>query len=535
MAANGDTVTLLPGGAGDSYAASEATPVRIRHVVHVVGDTGSARPLVKVDSSSTTGTSGFSVETDAAGTTISHVAFQTTGFLPIQAPGRVDMSDIAVKASEGCLYLTGANSSLTDSSLETSFADTPNGICLYAQADGVVVRNVEVTDTGGVPGANGTAAQLFGAGIRVEGIRVRSAGQGVRLGGSEADPAVMRRADVRGGGLGVTTSNAILTDSLIVMNSANAAAAIGVGGTLRNVTAIATGTGSRGLHLRAAEGSVGSTTDVRNSILRGDDKDVSIEETYPGQGTPGCNPVIDVGCIAYIPPRTAGTLVIGNSNFRTTQVGPGGVLTDAGGNSAADPLFVNAGAGDFHLSFGSPGIDTGADSPQNGSQDLDGATRKQGAAVDMGAYEYPTAVLSPDSTKPLVTGLSETNRVFAVGREPTPVAAKRHERGTTFVFKSSEAGAATLTISRVGPGRRRGKQCVKPTKKNRRGRHCTRHTRVRPSLRRTIAAGATAVPFSGRIGKRALKTGSYRLTVIVADAAGNRSKPRSVAFRVVRR
>ena len=41
---------------------------------------------------------------------------------------------------------------------------------------------------------------------------------------------------------------------------------------------------------------------------------------------------------------------------------------------------------------------------------------------------------------------------------------------------------------------------------------CTRYIAVKPSLKR-----------------------SYRLTVVVADAAGNRSKPRSIGFRVVRR
>jgi hypothetical protein len=155
----------------------------------------------------------------------------------------------------------------------------------------------------------------------------------------------------------------------------------------------------------------------------------------------------------------------------------------------------------------------------------------------MGAYEFPTPVVPPDVTRPLVTGLGETNKAFAVGRAPTPVTAraKRHKRGTTFVFTASEAGAATLTISRAVPGRRRGKRCVQPTKKNRRARKCTRYTRVRPSLSRAVAGGATAVRFSGRIGKRALKPGRYKLTVVVADAAGNRSKPKSIGFRVVRR
>ena len=71
--------------------------------------------------------------------------------------------------------------------------------------------------------------------------------------------------------------------------------------------------------------------------------------------------------------------------------------------------------------------------------------------------------------------------------------------------------------------------------KCRRAKRCTRYIAVRPSLKRAVAAGPTAVPFSGRIGRRALRPGRSRLTVVVADAAGNRSKPRSIGFRVVRR
>jgi hypothetical protein len=103
------------------------------------------------------------------------------------------------------------------------------------------------------------------------------------------------------------------------------------------------------------------------------------------------------------------------------------------------------------------------------------------------------------------------------------------------VFRSSEAGTATLKIGRARPGRRRGKRCVKPTRKNRRAKPCTRYVAVKPSLKRAVTAGPTAVPFSGRIGKKALKPGKYRVTVVVADAAGNRSKPKSIGFRVVRR
>jgi hypothetical protein len=61
---------------------------------------------------------------------------------------------------------------------------------------------------------------------------------------------------------------------------------------------------------------------------------------------------------------------------------------DAGaGTLAADPRFVDAAVGDFHLALESPCIDAGAgdDAP---ARDLDGVLRPQGNAVDLGAYEF---------------------------------------------------------------------------------------------------------------------------------------------------
>jgi hypothetical protein len=53
--------------------------------------------------------------------------------------------------------------------------------------------------------------------------------------------------------------------------------------------------------------------------------------------------------------------------------------------------------------------------------------------------------------------------------------------------------------------------------------------------RRKRKAGANAVSFSGRIGRKALRAGSYRVTVSAKDAAGNRSKGRRTSFTIVRR
>jgi hypothetical protein len=70
------------------------------------------------------------------------------------------------------------------------------------------------------------------------------------------------------------------------------------------------------------------------------------------------------------------------------------------GNIAVDPLFVNAGAGDYRLQAGSPCIDAGTNLAwMAAATDLDGRSRIIGASVDMGAYEYvpllPVVYVSP--------------------------------------------------------------------------------------------------------------------------------------------
>jgi hypothetical protein len=52
-----------------------------------------------------------------------------------------------------------------------------------------------------------------------------------------------------------------------------------------------------------------------------------------------------------------------------------------------DPRFVNAAGRDFHLMMGSPAIDA-ADPAATVNTDYDGTTRPQGAARDLGAFEY---------------------------------------------------------------------------------------------------------------------------------------------------
>jgi hypothetical protein len=53
-----------------------------------------------------------------------------------------------------------------------------------------------------------------------------------------------------------------------------------------------------------------------------------------------------------------------------------------------NPLFVNAAAGNYQLSAGSPCINAGNIAYAKGATDLDGNPRIRGGTVDMGAYEY---------------------------------------------------------------------------------------------------------------------------------------------------
>ena len=118
------------------------------------------------------------------------------------------------------------------------------------------------------------------------------------------------------------------------------------------------------------------------------------------------------------------------------------------------------------------------------------------------------------STGPKVRRFHLTHEVFRLGRRKTPVSvsAKVH-RGTKFVFKSSEAGRAKLTIQ-----------------KRKRGHWRTR----RPRLKRLVTEGKNRIRFTGRYGDRVLKPGRYRVKLRVKDADGNKSSVKKARFRVVR-
>jgi hypothetical protein len=217
-------------------------------------------------------------------------------------------------------------------------------------------------------------------------------------------------------------------------------------------------------------------------------------------------------------------------------------LLGGAGNLCANPLLVNPGAGDVHETAGSPTLDKGSTAlvPAGLTTDYEGNPRIQGAAVDIGADENVFA--SADRTAPGVTGAS-IGKAFAVAKRATAITArkkkrKRAKRGTTIRFTLSEAATVRLRIDRKLKGRRvkKGKKrvCAKPNRKNRKKRKCTRYKRAGKTLVRSSKAGKNKVKFSGRIAKKALKRGAYRLTIVATDASGNKSKAKRLKFKIVK-
>jgi DNA-binding beta-propeller fold protein YncE len=132
-----------------------------------------------------------------------------------------------------------------------------------------------------------------------------------------------------------------------------------------------------------------------------------------------------------------------------------------------------------------------------------------------------------------LTGLSETNAVFAVDRVSTPlsgVTSRRHRRGTIFSFRLDQPAAVTVAIRRKTAGRRVGRNCRPDSRKLHRKHRCTRYVTT-ATLHRNAHPGANQIKFSGRIGTRVLKPGRYLAIFTATDAAGA-SKPQSLSFTI---
>jgi hypothetical protein len=150
-----------------------------------------------------------------------------------------------------------------------------------------------------------------------------------------------------------------------------------------------------------------------------------------------------------------------------------------------------------------------------------------------------TAEIAADENPEFLGGIVLANarlRAAARGGSATPAQRRRRRApiGTRVTFRLSEAASVRFTVERARPGRRVRGRCVKPTRRNRKRRKCTRYVRRPGSFIVAAGAGETRFRFTGRLRGRKLRPGRYRLVAVATDEGGKRSAPKRARFTIVR-
>jgi virginiamycin B lyase len=145
-----------------------------------------------------------------------------------------------------------------------------------------------------------------------------------------------------------------------------------------------------------------------------------------------------------------------------------------------------------------------------------------------GGGSMPPPVTS--TGKPSVQSLSVSPRSFKAAKKGPSIAAKV---GAKVTYRLSMAASTKFTVQRETAGRKKGKKCVKETRRNRKGKKCKLYKAVRGSFTHSGKAGTNTFKFTGRVGGKSLKPGRYQLTA-VATAGSNKSTLKKASFKIVR-
>jgi hypothetical protein len=296
------------------------------------------------------------------------------------------------------------------------------------------------------------------------------------------------------------TSDCVARDALVIADGENAAAIRGDGvnvtGVVRNVTAIATGSGSIGAGSYYGETITPGTytLDLKNTIVSGESADLV---AHSGEGFDG-----------------PGNIVVSNSSFDHPEQKGTGTVTEGSGNQKAAPLFVASANGDYREATGSPTIDAGVND-QLGATDLAGNPRVLGAAPDIGAFEFlPPPVAAAGG----VRSLSIKPKRFRARRAGGPVAAgilkSKPPVGTEVTYTMSGDRTVEFSVARRVQGRKVSKLCKRKSHVNAAHKKCAFYVPVKGLFTQPGTVGSNHFVFSGRIGGKKLKPGGYKLSAL---------------------
>ncbi len=247
-----------------------------------------------------------------------------------------------------------------------------------------------------------------------------------------------------------------------------------------------------------------------------------------------------------------------------------GYVYDTNTRTARIQKFASSGA--FIAKWGSYGTGNGQFNTPNGIA-VDASGNIYVADNDNYSIQKFGELSSSEPSPPVISSLKITGK-FAPSGKTTPVSdtvttskkkKKKIKRGATIRYKLSEVATVKLSMQKKlkglklkQKGKKKKKRCVSNTKKNKRKLKSQIKSKYKKkklskkklkseirkascilykkkgSLTRSGIKGMNKVSFSGRIGKRKLARGSYRLVATATDDAGNVSKPKRKSFKIVK-
>ena len=148
-----------------------------------------------------------------------------------------------------------------------------------------------------------------------------------------------------------------------------------------------------------------------------------------------------------------------------------------------------------------------------GCEQIDrGDSPQAGGGTDGGTGSGAAGQSSPaaDVVAPALSGITMSRRSFRAATKGAALVAAAV--GTRLRYTLSEGAKVTFRIQRAAGGR---------------------YVQLRGKLVHTGAQGANSLVLRGRLGRRALRPGAYRLVARATDGAGNRSAVQRVKFRVL--
>jgi hypothetical protein len=163
------------------------------------------------------------------------------------------------------------------------------------------------------------------------------------------------------------------------------------------------------------------------------------------------------------------------------------------------------------------------------------STTAQITIAPAAAITTPTAT-KPTAATPTLTGVSEAHRRWREAAAKAVLARTSHHEppvGTSFAFTLNETATVTLAFTQTAAGRSVSGTCQAATRHNSKDPRCQRAL-TRGTLTDTATAGRHGLAFQGRVTTRRLPFGDYTVTLTAKNAGGQRSRPHTLRFTIVR-